>query len=205
MRASLVLAESRLEFTEELIALGKENSLFQIRSRSPSGKLPLLKDDSTLIWDSLAIAEYVAELAPERPLWPSKASERAMARSLCAEMHSSFLSLRTELPMNIRLRRNIDFLSNAARADISRVFEAWTDAFKGRSINTSPFLFGNFGIVDAFYAPVVLRFVSYGVEFPSELLLNYRDVILSHPSVKSWIHSAENEGLAIAKYDEHGL
>src|SRR5690606_24543229 len=125
---------------------------------SPAGRVPVLRHGALVVWDSLAICEYVAELFPDRGLWPSAVARRARARSLCAEMRAGFQALRQELPMNTRRRRRTQRpLSDAVHGDIARIEEIWSDA-------EGPFLFGEFGIADAFFAPVASRFLSYGIE-----------------------------------------
>jgi glutathione S-transferase len=131
-----------------------------LKALSPTGRFPLLKHGAEWIWDSLAICEYLHKQFPEAGLWPSASDARAHARSMVAEMHSGFDALRSSLPMNIRKRYPGFYKSLAVRLEIARVCDMWRaclDRFGG----DGPFLFGSFGLADAFFAPVVMRFVSY--------------------------------------------
>lgn len=160
LRPWLVLKRSGLPFTETLVELRQENNMSEaaIRAHSPSGLVPVLKDDALVLWDSLAISEYLAEKVPG--LWPSDATARAMARSATAEMHAGFQSLRGECPMALDVAPKPTDLSPATQKDIRRITGLWTemlDRFGG------PFLGGTWSIADAFYTPVATRFRTYGV------------------------------------------
>lgn len=201
LRAWLALKETGLPFEEKHIPLAKENTLFQIQSRSPSGRLPLLKAGEVLIWDSLAIGEYLAEIAPSaRAVWPADQYQRAHARSLCAEMHSGFINLRRELPMNIRLRSPCEILSDEAQLEINRIFYAWSHCLSALNRN-GPFLFGEWTLADAYFAPIHFRFQSYGIAYPSQELIDYKEAVLNRPSVKEWERAALLETDRIPKYD----
>lgn len=160
LRPWLVLKRSGLPFTETLVELRQENNMSEaaIRAHSPSGLVPVLKDDALVLWDSLAISEYLAEKVPG--LWPSDATARAMARSATAEMHAGFQSLRGECPMALDVAPKPTDLSPATQKDIRRIAALWNemlDRFGG------PFLGGTWSIADAFYTPVATRFRTYGV------------------------------------------
>lgn len=160
LRPWLVLKRSGLPFTETLVELRQEDNMSEaaIRAHSPSGLVPVLKDDGLVLWDSLAISEYLAEKVPG--LWPSDATARAMARSATAEMHAGFQSLRGECPMALDVAPKPTDLSPATQKNIRRITALWNemlDRFGG------PFLGGPWSIADAFYTPVATRFRTYGV------------------------------------------
>ncbi|MGE0614645.1 MAG: glutathione S-transferase family protein [Bacteriovoracia bacterium] len=195
MRPWLALKASGLPFREVRIALDTPKTRARIAHHSPSGKVPVLQirgagRPSLHVWDSLAICETIAELAPRVNLWPSNPLARARARAYAAEMHSGFSSLRTQLSMDIKLRMKVKHLLPQTVADIRRVHAIWKEAL-GRS--DGPFLFGEFGIVDAFYAPVVMRFVSYGIETRDKTIVRYMEDIQTQPFVKAWVKSARRE------------
>ncbi len=190
MRPWLVLKKSGLPHKETQILLDRPNTAREIQKHSPSGKVPVLHHGKTTVWDSLAIAEYLAELAPEAQLWPRQASQRAVARSYVAEMHSGFSSLRSQLSMDIQLRIQIRHLTSGTISDIERILELWQLALKASG---GPFLFGNFGIVDAFYAPVVMRFVSYGIKIKNKQVLKYLEKIQNDNDVADWVREAKKE------------
>ena len=158
---------------------------------SPAGKVPVLVDGKTTVWDSLAILEYLAER--NRKLWPADAAERAKARSLSAEMHSGFPSLRNHMSMNVRKRYPGKGRTPEVVAEIDRIKAMWNEAAR-------PFLFGPFTAVDAMYAPVVLRFRTYEVELPRAARLYY-DAMLELPAMKEWIAAAEGESESIPQFD----
>ena len=160
MRPWLVLRRAGLPFTETLVELRQQNGVSEaaIRVHSPSGLVPVLKDGDLTIWDSLAIAEYLAGLTPG--LWPYEPAKRALARSAAAEMHSGFSALRGECPMDLTATPKATALSEAARKDVRRIVAVWSellDRFGG------PFLAGDWSIADAFYTPVATRFRTYGI------------------------------------------
>lgn len=191
MRAWLVAEISGLPYKEILIPLDQPTSSAKIKRYSPSGKVPCLIDGTIAIWDSLAIAEYLAELAPQKNLWPENTKRRALSRAYCAEMHSSFASLRAQLSMDIRLRIKVRHLTPGTVTDIKRILELWEKALRQ---NHGPFLFGReFGIVDAFFAPVVMRFISYGIEIKSARIHAYMQKVTKHPAVKAWISAGLRE------------
>jgi len=143
------------------------------------------------VWDSLAICEYVAERHPALGCWPSAARDRARARSISAEMHAGFRTLRTQMPMNCRRAPAAVPHDAELDADIDRVVEIWTQAL-GEHAAPGPYLFGDFGVADAMYAPVVLRFTAYAVELPKPARA-YADAILALPALQAWIADARRE------------
>lgn len=193
MRAWLVAKLTDLPFQEILIPLDQPDTNQKLMQHSPSGKVPCLIHGDIKVWDSLAICEYLAELAPEKSLWPTSAKDRALARSYVAEMHSGFSGIRTQMSMDIRLRMEIRHLTSQTIEEVNRILFLWTTALQN---SKGPFLFGPFGIVDAFYAPIVCRFVSYGVQIKSPIIKQYMQNVLNHPHVNSWVRSGLNENPA---------
>jgi glutathione S-transferase len=158
---------------------------------SPAGRVPVLVDGNLLVWDTLAIAETLAERLAYQPLWPRDAVARARARSLCAEMHSGFGALRSTFPMNIELHApdvgQRQLAANpAARADLQRLVQAWGEAL---AASGGPFLFGEFGIVDAYFAPVVSRMRSYALPLPAPVQA-YAKRVWATPAVAAWVSDA---------------
>ena len=191
LRPWLAMKALGLAFEERRVVLYTPQARAEILHHSPAGKVPILvDDDGTRVWDSLAILEYLAE--KHRGLWPADPVERARARSLAAEMHSGFPELRTHMSMNVRRHYPGRGRTPEVLADIERI-QAIFDAAKG------PFLFGAFGAVDAMYAPVVLRFRTYGVAARNQ---KYVDSILALPALREWIAAAERETESIAKFDQ---
>lgn len=198
MRAWVLLKSARIPFQERLIRLAEPGTAEAIGAVSPSGRLPVLHDGKLRIWDSLAIIEYVDDLYPEAGVWPSSTNVRAVARSVAAEMHSGFQALRHHLPMNIRARFPGHGRNAASVADIARIVEIWQhnlEAFGG------PYLYGGeFLASDAMFAPVVTRFVTYGVEVPAACRA-YMDTVLAHPAVAEWVRDARADPVAIERLD----
>jgi glutathione S-transferase len=161
LRPWLVLKRTGVAFDETLVPLRElDLSTAEIRRHSPSGLVPVLKDGNLLVWDSLAICEYLAECYPEAGLWPSDPGDRALARSAAAEMHSGFSALRRACPMDIGARLAVEPDEEVTR-DIRRIVELWS-ALLARS--GGPFLLGRWSIADAFFTPVATRFESYGID-----------------------------------------
>jgi glutathione S-transferase len=195
LRPWLLLRESGIAFDEIMIPLYQPDSPRKIRERSPSGRVPALIDGDLTVWDSLAICEYLAERFPKAKGWPEDPKARAVARCVCAEMHSGFAAVRTELPMNLRGRRTGVTPSDTARAEIDRIFEIWSDCRRQFGAD-GKFLFGRFGIADAMYAPVVTRFATYGIELTGEVRA-YSEAILALASLKEWTQAAREEDRVI--------
>jgi glutathione S-transferase len=192
LRPWLVLKHAGIPFTERLIRLGRPQTRSDILERSPTGLVPCLVDGDATIWDSLAIAEYLAERFPEKRLWPDAREARAHARSISAEMHSGFSNLRTVWPMNFARLGMRHLQPDAVRADIARIASIWTGA-RARFGADGPFLYGRFSIADAMYAPVVSRFMTYGpVELPDPAA-DYRDMMFTLPAMREWGEGAKAE------------
>lgn len=195
MRAWLALRAADVPFQERKLTLFSAEFSREIAGASPAGLVPVLLDEGFAVWDSLAICEYVAERHPEAGLWPADARARARARSLASQMHSGFTQLRSALPMNIEANLpGIDF-PQTAREDIARLQSLWLETRRefGRS---GPFLFGNFSVADAFYAPVVSRFQTYGIT-TSAPVREYMDAVCNVPAFQQWCQEAREEGVFV--------
>lgn len=164
-----------------------------------SGKVPILWDGDAVIWDSLAILEYLSDKVGRERFWPKDDAPRGMARAMVAEMHSSFLNLRRQCPMNVRMRHEGVQLSDEAKHDIVRVLQLWAEA-RARFGRGGPFLFGTFGAADVFYAPVVSRFVTYGVGVPG-FAQAYMEAMWDHEWMQAWIKASEDEQWVIEQFD----
>ena len=195
LRAWLAVKMAQIEFTEVMIPLRQAGTKAAVRKHSPSGKVPLLEiehpDGRELVWDSLAICETLAERFPAAQLWPANARARAQARSIVAEMHSGFPELRTALPVNIITREDSGPLEPAVQEQVSRIFGIWHSALSQFAGNDG-FLFGRFSIADAFYAPVVTRFLTHGIDIPP-LQQSYAERILALPAMRQWASEARAE------------
>ncbi len=191
-RPWFAMTEASVPFTEENIRLDRPESRDILKEKSPSGLVPFLTHGSTQIWDSLAIVEYVADLFPEKRLWPEDAAARGLARAISAEMHSGFSNLRTVWPMYF-LREGISHLSSGGVAkDIARIDELWT-LCRERYGDGGDFLFGAFSIADAMYAPVVSRFFTYGPVKVSATSAAYMETIRGTGAWKKWRDGAKAE------------
>lgn len=196
LRPWLLLTQAGIPFTEQNIKLDKHDTRKILSEKSPSGLVPFLTHGDVSIWDSLAIAEYVAEQFPEKLLWPDDGHARAVARSVACEMHSGFSALRTVWPMHF-LREGLRHLtSGGVQRDIDRINQIWTDCrtrFGKKASSDEGFLFGAFSVADAMFAPVVSRFVTYGPVSLSPDASAYRDLIWSLPAMKAWGEGAQAE------------
>lgn len=202
LRPWLYLRRHGIEFEEVRLPLDSDEFRAAIPALSPSGRVPVLHDGELVVWDSLAILEYLAERHPETGGWPDDPVVRAQARCVAAEMHSGFSDLRGELPMNCRRRSPPPTLSALARRDIERVQALWRQA-RERHGSGGDFLFGSFCIADAMYAPVVSRFVSYGIELDS-VCAAYAEAIYALPAMQDWLTDAAAEAESLAKYEAVG-
>lgn len=164
-----------------------------------SGKVPVLWDGDAVVWDSLAIIEYLADKVGRDRFWPKADDARAMARSMVAEMHSSYAALRSECPMNVRRRIEGHAISDGAKADIVRILTLWAEA-RARFGQGGPFLFGTFSAADIIYAPVVSRFISYGIAVPG-FAVAYMEAVWEHEWLQTWIEAAETEDWVIEQWE----
>ena len=195
LRPWLVLTQFDIPFEEKLIYLDQPTTREEILKYSPSAKVPALVVGEQVIWDSLAICEYLNDQFPEKKMWPSDPMKRAWARSVSAEMHSSFQKMREIMPHNLQTEQK-QFASPAALKDIERVKEIWMDCL---AKSKGPFLFGEFSIADAMYAPVVNRFVSYAAPVDPKkesLVAEYIKTIRALPSHQKWIQAGLKETIA---------
>ena len=198
MRPWLALAGFNIPFQEVRVLLDQADTANKIASYSASGRVPVLIAGEMTIWDSLAICEYLAEQFPEKHLWPQDVAARAMARSVVAEMHSGFAGLRNAMSMNIRASFPGRGRTAAAQADIGRVSEIWEECLS--RFGHHEFLFGHFSLADAFYAPIVMRFRTYGVTL-APALNAYCERMLAHPAVARWVTEALAETEMAPKHD----
>ena len=202
LRGWLALKQSGLAFEEVSIPLFTEE--WQAKRRAdplltPSqGRVPVLWDGEAVVWDSLAIMEYLADKVGRERFWPRDDAARGLARAMVAEMHSSFAALRGQCAMNIRARRAVS-LDDAARADIERVLQLWAEA-RARFGAGGPYLFGPFSAADIAFAPVVCRFVTYGIAVPG-FAEAYMQAIIEHEWMRSWIAAAEAEPWVIERFE----
>ncbi|RQH05988.1 glutathione S-transferase family protein [Paraburkholderia dinghuensis] len=195
MRAWLLLTHFGIAFDEALIELDEPATKSAILQYSASGKVPcLVADDGFAVWDSLAIAETLAERFPQHALWPRDANARARARSVSAEMHSGFVAMRSAMPMNIRLTRPGVGSTPDVLADIARIDAIWCECL---AASGGPFLFGEFTIADAMYAPVVMRFNSYQPKLSPQAAA-YAQRVTALPAVAAWIEAGRRETHIVA-------
>ena len=165
MRPWVLMREAGIAFEEIQLWFDDRARAQGVERYSPTGLVPVLLVDGTPVWDTLAICETVAELYPGRALWPDDPHARRIARSICAEMHAGFRDLRGAMPVNIRARHPGKGMSPAVRRDIDRIVAIW-QMCRARFGASGPMLFGSFGIADAYFAPVVMRFLTYAVSLP---------------------------------------
>lgn len=197
LRPWILLREIGVPFEERLVPFAAGSNWKTFRAFSPSGKVPCLVDGETAVWDSLAIAEYVAEQHPEA--WPRDAVARAFARCAAAEMHSGFAALRTQCSMNCGIRVRLHGIDDALRRDLSRLDELWAEGLRRFG---GPFLAGAaFTAADAFYAPVAFRIQSYGLPMQDDARA-YADRLLALPATQEWYRAALAESWRDAAHEE---
>jgi glutathione S-transferase len=202
LRGWLAVKQSGLPFEEITVPMFDED--WDKRRKgdefAPSGgKVPVLWDDKAVIWDSLAIVEWLADKTDRARYWPTDDAARGMARSMAAEMHSSYENLRREHSMNLRKQFPQKELSDGVRTEIIRILELWAEA-RARHGSGGPYLFGGFGAVDIMFAPVVTRFVTYSIPVP-RFAAAYMDAILNHPWMREWMEAAQEEPWVIERYE----
>jgi glutathione S-transferase len=191
LRAWLVLRQAEIPFEEETLRFGEPNFAARASRYSPTARVPVLVDGEVTVWDSLAIAEYVSEKFPHKRLWPEDRVARAHARSICAEMHAGFAALRRRMPMNCTASLPLGMLELAVRRDVDRIADIWREA-RERYAKEGPFLFGRFSIADAFFAPVVWRFVTYATPLPPAARA-YLEMMTQLSSMNAWLAGARAE------------
>ena len=206
LRPWLLMKVKGIAFDEVRVPLYQQHSKAAIESHAPAGetrysKVPILHDGDLTVWDSLAICEYVAERWPATGCWPKDRTARATARSISAEMHSGFGALRSQMPMNCR-REPAPVERNAELdAQIDRAIAIWMDALAATPRTDGPFLFGDFTIADAMYAPVVLRFTIYAVTLPAAARA-YADAMLALPELRTWIAEGRAETDVLVQFQK---
>ena len=198
MRPWVALTAFGIPFNEVRVLLDQPDTAARIAAYSGAGRVPVLVAGEMTIWDSLAICEYVAEQFPDLHLWPQDVAARAMARSVSAEMHSGFAGLRSAMSMNIRMHMPGRGRTPEAQGDIGRISEIWEECMS--RFGHHQFLFGEFSIADAYFAPVVMRFRTYGVSL-APALNAYCERVQAHPAVARWITEALAETEVAAKHD----
>lgn len=192
LRPWLAMKHFGIPFTEELIRLDVPGTRQEIARHSPSGMVPCLKVSGQAIWDSLAILETLAEWYPQKGLWPDDLMARARARSLSAEMHAGFANLRTIWPMDIRCEHKALSCPPAVMKDLRRIHALWSEARRDFG-QAGDYLFGDFSIADAMFAPVVTRIRTYGPVPLFDPLAGYMETIWNHPAMEEWRAGAREE------------
>ena len=191
MRPWVLLTQAGIAFEEIQLKFSDEGGVEGIEPYSPTRQVPVLIVEGEPVWDSLAICETLAELFPQKNLWPADARARQIARSICAEMHAGFRNLRGAMPVNIRASHPGKGMSPAVQQDIDRVVEVWQSC-RARFGGNGELLFGQFSIADAFYAPVATRFLTYAVALPPAAQ-RYADALLELSAVQEWMAQARRE------------
>jgi glutathione S-transferase len=196
LRPWIALRHFDIPFAEERVRLRQPESKAEILRHSPSGKVPALKDGDRVVWDSLAILDYLAEQHAEKEFWPKDQGSRVEARSVSAEMHSGFFTLRNEMPMDLLSRLTSPPIGETLEADIRRIVAIWQKC-RGRCGAKGPFLFGSFSNADAMFAPVATRFRTYGVDLAKfgddGTSRAYAEDILGLPAMADWSAGAAAE------------
>jgi len=199
MRPWLAMKMNDIAFRETVICLAQDNTATEIKRYSQAGKVPVLQHGDISVWESLAILDYLAEAFFDRHWWPSDPHARAMARAISAEMHAGFMTLRANMPMNLRKHLPGRGHVPGIEVDIARIRHIWREA-RTHFGAAGPFLFGNFSNADAMFAPVVTRFKTYGVDL-DEVSQAYCDTILGLPAIKQWYADAAAEPWVIEKFE----
>jgi glutathione S-transferase len=198
LRPWILMKHLGLEFQELLIPLYQPGAREELDKHCPGGKVPVLHQGGVCIWESLAICEHVAELAGRG--WPKALEARAMARSICAEMHAGFFELRNAWPMNSRARNRRVPMTPRVQADVERVEKIWSECRSRFGASGGPWLFGEYSVADAMFAPVVLRFNTYGEGF-SDNTRAYMTTVIEDPPMQEWMQAGEKEPWKIASSD----
>ena len=191
MRPWVLLTQAGIAFEEIQLKFNDEVEVVGIEPYSPTRQVPVLIVDGEPVWDSLAIGEAVAELFPQKNLWPADTRARRIARSICAEMHAGFRNLRGAMPVNIRASLPGKGMSPAVQRDIDRIVAIW-ESCRARFGQNGELLFGQFSIADAYYAPVAARFRTYAVALPPAAQ-RYADALLELSAVREWMAQARRE------------
>lgn len=202
LRGWLAAKQSGLHFEEITVNIGGEEWAAAKKESGeimPAGKVPILWDGDTVVWDSNAIMEYLGDKVGRDRFWPKDDTARGMARAMVGEMHSSYLALRRECPMNIRRRYEGVTISDDTKHDIVRILQLWAEA-RARFGQRGPYLFGTFGAADIFYAPIVSRFLTYGIGVPG-FAEAYMQAVWEHEWMQQWIGGAEDEQWVLEQFE----
>jgi len=187
----------QVAFAEKQVALSTDSTADELAEYSSDFKVPILKDGELVVWDSLSIMEYVSEQHLQNRGWPADAEARSVARSISAEMHSSYPNVRNELPMNCRKKfENIE-LSTGAKREIERITGLWQKCRQEHE-HRGEWLFGEYSIADAMFAPIALRFAGYSIPL-SDAAQTYVTSVLNHPGIMEWIAAGKLETEVIAE------
>jgi glutathione S-transferase len=197
LRPWLAMTQAGIPFDETVIALDMPDTKAKIAKFSPAGKVPILHHGKVVAWETLAILEYLAEVFPEKKLWPAGKAARAMARAISSEMHAGFSALRSACPMNLRRPQKPIALSDAVKRDAARIEDIWKTA-RSTYGKSGKFLFGRFSIADAMFAPVVTRFDTYAIPVSKDSRA-YMDAVLGLPAFQSWKAAGLKESWVLAE------
>jgi glutathione S-transferase len=198
LRPWMLMTHLGVKFRETILPLDTAQFKDEIARYSPTGRVPVLLDGELAIWDSLAICEHIAEVTGRG--WPADRAARAVARSVCAEMHSGFANLRAQWPMNATARNRRTAMTPALEADIERIEEIWSDCRSRFGQSGGPWLFGEYSVADAMYAPVVLRLNTYGAPLTATARW-YVAAALEDPVLQTWLLAARSETWTVPGYD----
>jgi glutathione S-transferase len=201
-RPWILMRHFELPFEEEVVALYQPDTAERVRRFSKAGKLPVLVDGDIVVWESLAIIDYLADRFPDRTVWPQDRAAMAHARSAATEMHAGFQALRMRCPMNMRRAPKAIALADDVKADIARIVTLWTEA-RERFGAGGPFLYGAFSAADAMYAPVVNRFHAYAIDVPP-VVAAYLTAMMALPAWQDWQRGVDAEPWVHQPYEVVG-
>lgn len=199
LRPWLLMKHFGVPFTEHMVSVAGRDYNPALKPLAGNARVPSLHEDGFQVWESIAIAEFLAERYPA--MWPADAKARARARSISAEMHAGFAKLRTAMPMNLKLKLKGKPATPEVQRDIDRVIEIWEEARSRFATEDGPWLFGSFSVADAMFAPIACRFDVYNVALPP-VAAAWRDTLLAHPAMREWSAAALLESEAHAHYDK---
>lgn len=199
LRPWLLLSHFGLPFEEVAVALFSEGYKEKLAKYSPTLRVPVLVDGEATIWDSLAICEYVSDKYLGGRALPQDLEARGLCRAYCSEMHAGFNAIRSELPMNCRAIKRLA-VSDAVSNECRRIDQLFAEARAHFGVHGG-YLFGDFSIADCFYAPIILRFQTYGIEL-SEASQEYADFLLANPSLKAWVEAAKKESQLLPDFEK---
>ena len=191
LRPWIFMKQNQVRFVEKRVALFTDTTREELSEYNSNYKVPVLNDNGLMVWDSLSILEYISERYLQSSGWPAESSARAVARSVSCEMHSSFVNVRRELPMNCRKRFRGITLSSAAEKEVERISSIWRQC-RSRFGSAGEWLFGRYSIADAMFAPVALRFIGYGITL-GDLETQYVNSVLQQPAIVEWIEAGRQE------------